>query len=470
MEEFLDDERMEEKILDTIDELIELKFEEMELSKSSIDPETAYAIFEWFYEIINNRNSVELSKDKNWSKDELRDALIDVAKDAYKDKIIELGDDIAPQVSRLIALQSIDKRWKDHLYEMDGLREGISYQAYAQKDPLIEYKFQAFKLFQELIKNINTDIVKNIFRVHIVPTTKQKNIWQINRTQHEEYNQFRESKSKGSKSKSFKNPHEEGVAKVRNQVVVGKKIGRNDLCPCGSGKKFKKCHLGREDELILEKIEVSRKELGRQITSLPEVRYGRSKEIIEAINIQKLTGKARGIKFINLKEYLTLVGSNKKVVDNNSSASQIVNLNKTRKSDPNNIYIAITPNTNDSTLIHQIAHVLGYLKDSIPLPGTFFQISEETEIPAEQLDHPKEFGNWLDYLKDRFDVELDAEDKIISFLNENGILLTGEEVRSKDRQTLISRSTRIFNFLKEHREEIDLLIKDREGYVGSGGS
>lgn len=249
-----------------------------------------------------------------------------------------------------------------------------------------------------------------------------------------------------------------------------KKIGRNDLCPCGSGKKFKKCHLGREDELILEKIEVSRKELGRQITSLPEVRYGRSKEIIEAINIQKLTGKARGIKFINLKEYLTLVGSNKKVVDNNSSASQIVNLNKTRKSDPNNIYIAITPNTNDSTLIHQIAHVLGYLKDSIPLPGTFFQISEETEIPAEQLDHPKEFGNWLDYLKDRFDVELDAEDKIISFLNENGILLTGEEVRSKDRQTLISRSTRIFNFLKEHREEIDLLIKDREGYVGSGGS
>jgi len=240
--EFLDDERMEEKILDTIDELIELKFEEMELSKSSIDPETAYAIFEWFYEIINNRNSVELSKDKNWSKDELRDALIDVAKDAYKDKIIELGDDIAPQVSRLIALQSIDKRWKDHLYEMDGLREGISYQAYAQKDPLIEYKFQAFKLFQELIKNINTDIVKNIFRVHIVPTTKQKNIWQINRTQHEEYNQFRESKSKGSKSKSFKNPHEEGVAKVRNQVVVGKKIGRNDPCWCGSGKKYKYCH------------------------------------------------------------------------------------------------------------------------------------------------------------------------------------------------------------------------------------
>ncbi len=241
--EFLDDEKMEEKILDTIDELIDLKFEEMEVSKSSIAPESAYAIFEWFYDIINNRSSIELSTDKNWSKTELREALINAAKDAYKDKVLELGDDIAPQVSRLIALQSIDKRWKDHLYEMDGLREGISYQAYAQKDPLIEYKFQAFKLFQELIKNINTEIVKNIFRVHIVPTTKQRNIWQINKVQHEEFNQFGEPVSaKRSKSKLLKNPHEEGMVKVRNQVIAEKKIGRNDPCWCGSGKKYKYCH------------------------------------------------------------------------------------------------------------------------------------------------------------------------------------------------------------------------------------
>ena len=244
------------------------------------------------------------------------------------------------------------------------------------------------------------------------------------------------------------------------------KVGRNDPCPCGSGKKFKKCHLGREDELIIEKIEMSQKELGEKIVSLPEVQYGRSKKVVEGINIRELTGKAVGIKFIDLVEYLKLVDSNQEIPDKTLSASQIVNTNKTKKNDPDQIYIAITPNINDSTLIHQVAHVLGFLKESIPLPGAYSQTSAETGIPEEQLDHPEEFGEWLDYLKDRFKVELDAEDSIISFLNGNGILLNGEEVQSKNTQTLISRSAQIFSFLKDHQEEVNLLIKNRDGYIG----
>jgi len=246
-----------------------------------------------------------------------------------------------------------------------------------------------------------------------------------------------------------------------------KKIGRNDPCPCGSGKKFKKCHLGREDELILKKIETSQEELGKKIVKLPEVHYGRSREILNGIDIQKLTGKAVGIKFIDLREYLKLLGSKQELPDKNSSASQIVNLNKTKKSDPNNIYIAITPNINDSTLIHQLAHILVFLEGSFPLPGMYTQISEETGIPIEQLDHPKEFGNWLDSLRKQFNVELDAEDKIISFLNENNVLLEGEEIKKQDTQTLISHSAQIFNFLKVHQKEIDSLIKGREGYIRS---
>jgi hypothetical protein len=244
------------------------------------------------------------------------------------------------------------------------------------------------------------------------------------------------------------------------------KIGRNDPCPCGGGKKFKKCHLGREDELIIEKIELSQKELGEKIVSLPEVQHGRSKEVVEGINIRELTGKAVGIKFIDLAEYLKLVDLNQEIPDKKISASQIVNINKTKKNDPDQIYIAITPNINDSTLIHQVAHVLGFLKGSIPLPGAYSQISTETGIPEEQLDHPEEFGEWLDYLKDRFKVALDAEDSIISFLKGNGILLNGEEVQRENTQTLISRSAQIFSFLKERQEEVNLLIKDRDGYIG----
>lgn len=243
-------------------------------------------------------------------------------------------------------------------------------------------------------------------------------------------------------------------------------IGRNDPCPCGSGKKFKKCHLGHEDELIIEKIKQDQKALEEKLLSLPEVHYGRSREILERVSIPELTGKVMGIKFIDLTEYLALIGPNQEIPAEKVSASQIININKTKKIDPNHIYIAITPYVNDSTVIHQMAHVLSFFKDVIPLPGTFSQVSAETGIPIEHLDHPEEFAEWLEYLKDQFQVELDAEDRIISYLKGKGVLLKGEEIQAADVQTLISRSTEVFNFLKEHKEEIDLLIKHRVGYIG----
>lgn len=239
--EFLDETNIENKILDTAEELIDLKLEEMEITKSTVDAETAEAIFEWFYnDILMLINPPEHKTVDNWQVEELKTVLLKVLQDAFREKASELGEDIAPQVFRLVALQSIDKRWKDHLYEMDGLREGITYQAYAQKDPLIEYKFQAFKLFQELIKNINTDIVKNIFRVYLAPTVPKKSVWNINKVQHEEMSQFGTAGSSKSRKRP-KNPHQEAKPAVRTQVIVGKKIGRNDPCPCGSGKKYKYC-------------------------------------------------------------------------------------------------------------------------------------------------------------------------------------------------------------------------------------
>ena len=246
-----------------------------------------------------------------------------------------------------------------------------------------------------------------------------------------------------------------------------KKIARNEPCPCGSGKKFKKCHLGREDELIVRTMAASQQEVGAKITNLPEVRYGRSKEIMEGIDIQALTGKTLRVRLVDLAAYRALTGFEEEATGERSSASQIINPKKTKKSDPDALFIALTPNINDSTLIHQIAHILAFLKDSVPLPGTYSRISEETHIPVEHLDHPKEFADWLDFLRDRFDVKLDAEDTIVSFLNENGILLTRQEAKGREGQFLISRSARIFDFLREHQQEIDLLIRHREGYVGS---
>jgi hypothetical protein len=248
------------------------------------------------------------------------------------------------------------------------------------------------------------------------------------------------------------------------------KIRRNDPCPCGSGKKFKKCHLGHEADLIIEKIKAVNSEIEEKLVKLPEVHYGRSKEILEGLTLSQLAEEKIGIKFIDLNDYLRLIGVTPGLPSEDSSASQIVNINKTRKIDPDHIYIAVTPTINDSTLIHQIAHVLCFLKDAVPLPGTHAEISEKTGIPLEHLDHPQEFGQWLEFLSREFKVELDAEDKIIAFLKEKNLLLSGEEITSNDLKKLTARSTEIFAILQECRAEIDDLIKNREGYIGKADS
>jgi preprotein translocase subunit SecA len=237
--EFIARDNIEEKIRETSKELIEGKFEELELPRSGISGEQVLLVEDWLSEIVGT--SVEVSTGEDGvSKDELFEKTLNVTDEKLREKKEELGEEIMPQVGRFLALQSIDLRWKEHLYEMDGLREGIGYQAYAQKDPLIEYKFQSFNLFQDLINNINTDIIKRLFKVHIAPSVERKKIWKINRTQHQEYGQFEAGvpSSQREEHQEFGRPPE---PHVRAQVVVGKKVGRNDPCPCGSGKKYKYC-------------------------------------------------------------------------------------------------------------------------------------------------------------------------------------------------------------------------------------
>jgi len=239
--EFLDNDNIENKIKDIFEELIELKLEKMDLPRSGISKEISEEAKNWLSDIVNKNIEFDASEKEEISLKELSEKLISIARESLNEKAYELGE-LNPQIERMIALQSIDSRWKDHLYEMDGLREGIGYQAYASKDPLIEYKFESFNLFQNLIENINTDIISKIFRIRfapaIKPAVKRKSIWQINRVQHDEFDQF---KSKDTVVKKSQQNEMFRPNKERIQVVVGKKIGRNDLCPCGSGKKYKYC-------------------------------------------------------------------------------------------------------------------------------------------------------------------------------------------------------------------------------------
>jgi len=246
------------------------------------------------------------------------------------------------------------------------------------------------------------------------------------------------------------------------------KVGRNDPCPCGSGKKFKKCHLGREDEIISKDGESLDPDAIKRIAQMPEVSYGRSREMLEALDIEALTGKKMRIKFIDLRAYEAMGLSGAQVSQGPPREGGVmININKTKEMAPETIFLAISSRVGDSVLVHQLAHVLAYLGGADIPQDLANPLSLEMEIPVEHFEHPREFGYWLDYLAVRFDVRLDADDTIVRYLFQNEMLLEASDIMRMDPRVLKTKSDRILRFLSERGKEIDSLICEREGYIGS---
>jgi len=167
----------------------------------------------------------------------------DAVRQAYETKISFENEDASKALERYTILSAIDKLWQEHLYGMDSLRGSIGLRAYGQRDPLIEYKAEAFKMFGELMVNIKSEICHNIFRSASSLMAFEQFLRKIpQRTVHQETSAFggqtaTTSSGGGSNIVSEAN---EAVAKAK-PVRTGPKVGRNDPCPCGSGKKYKQC-------------------------------------------------------------------------------------------------------------------------------------------------------------------------------------------------------------------------------------
>ncbi|HCA43823.1 MAG TPA: preprotein translocase subunit SecA [Bacteroidetes bacterium] len=163
----------------------------------------------------------------------------------YERKEERYGAELMGQIERFAFLSIIDEKWKEHLREMDDLKEGINFRAYGQKDPLIEYKMDGFKMFEEMMDEISVEIINFIFKFTTQPTDKtpaidapkQTNLSRV-RTSHASSQNM--GFFGGDERSASNQPSNQG-GKVET-VKVGPKIGRNDPCYCGSGKKFKNCH------------------------------------------------------------------------------------------------------------------------------------------------------------------------------------------------------------------------------------
>nr|MBA3363706.1 preprotein translocase subunit SecA [Actinomycetota bacterium] len=162
----------------------------------------------------------------------LQEAFVEDALAAYAGKEETLGETMMRELERVVLLNIIDTRWREHLYEMDYLQEGIYLRSYAQKDPITEYRREAFDMFEELTSTIQTEFVRYIYRVELVPPEQQQR-----RVSQPKVKQVRESHGDEEAADAS------GTVQGSNpNQVISDKVPRNAPCPCGSGRKYKKCH------------------------------------------------------------------------------------------------------------------------------------------------------------------------------------------------------------------------------------
>ncbi|OQX63747.1 MAG: preprotein translocase subunit SecA [Desulfococcus sp. 4484_241] len=153
----------------------------------------------------------------------LANLIYEAAVDAYENKEKAIGAADLRELERIFLLQTVDSLWKDHLLSMDHLKEGIGLRGYAQQDPLIVYKREAFEMFQDMIERIKEETLSILFRIQLQTHETMESLMEPKEQQF--------TLSHGSDDEARKEP-------VRRK---NEKIGRNDPCPCGSGKKYKKC-------------------------------------------------------------------------------------------------------------------------------------------------------------------------------------------------------------------------------------
>jgi len=167
----------------------------------------------------------------------LKERIIEEVKKVYERKEREFGEELIRYLEKVLMLQSIDHHWKDHLLAIDQLKEGIGLRGYGQKDPLIEYQKEAYQMFLDMLERIKRDTIQKLFAIQIAKQEEAKEV-KLERKQTFFLSRGPEPSPRGGE-----------VEEGRGMTVrrEGKKIGRNDPCPCGSGKKYKKCCLLKEE-------------------------------------------------------------------------------------------------------------------------------------------------------------------------------------------------------------------------------
>uniref|UniRef100_UPI0028DB77B5 preprotein translocase subunit SecA n=1 Tax=uncultured Selenomonas sp. TaxID=159275 RepID=UPI0028DB77B5 len=216
-------EDLKENIFFMLDKIIESEMDQYANAKLYPEEWTLDGLIEDAEKVYAPEGKLKKAELEAMSRDELEETLRKTAHEAYAAREQLFGEENMRELEKVVMLRVVDNHWMEHLDRMDMLREGINLRAYGQRNPLVEYKIEALDMFEAMEAAIQTDIAKLMYRVSIVTQEQQQlqDRLQTARASHGEESSAAETKKKPQRNKSD--------------------IGRNDPCPCGSGKKYKNC-------------------------------------------------------------------------------------------------------------------------------------------------------------------------------------------------------------------------------------
>lgn len=172
---------------------------------------------------------------KEFSRAELAEQLLAAAHNFYAAREKEIGSEVMRELERVVLLKIVDSKWMEHIDAMHDLRQGVYLRAYGQQDPLIEYKHEAYEMFQEMVGAIQEEVVRLLFHLKVTQAPERKRVAAPATTLSVAgRGALEEAKRNAAASAKSDGQH-------KPAPVTVKKVGRNDPCPCGSGKKYKKC-------------------------------------------------------------------------------------------------------------------------------------------------------------------------------------------------------------------------------------
>jgi len=247
--EILEGGRLKEMVHDMIEEVGEGIVDAYTDEKRYPDEWDLAGLHEAFQQTFSTALDIDQETLKGMKQEDLRDSIIEKARAYYDEKEKTFGEDVMRDLGRFILLQTLDGLWKDHLLNIDHLKEGIGLRGYGQKNPLLEYKREGYELFIDMLASVREDAVRKLFAVQLA---EEKEVPTLQGSQRPRLFMIRgglEAPRTPPPPPVSSSPHPDMAdmamrAEAPAPVTVrreGKKVGRNDPCPCGSGLKYKKC-------------------------------------------------------------------------------------------------------------------------------------------------------------------------------------------------------------------------------------